>query len=100
VDGWEDDAAAMLDRASHGPLAGAHVGTLRILSLTPPGRFGRYQLCRMRVELAAPDLEAEPLDTEVVLDKRFWPEVGAVVPARISRDTPRQFEADWDALAR
>lgn len=81
-------------------MADAFRGTARILSLSAPKPRGRYQTCQMRLQLEAPGLDPETLDTEVVLDRKYWPEVGTVLRARISRRTPRMLDVDWDALAR
>ncbi|NYF18013.1 hypothetical protein HDC37_002869 [Microbacterium sp. AK009] len=97
---WEDDAAATLERLSGSRMADAYVGAIRILSLTPPTQRRRYQVCTMDLALEAPGLEGETLQTEVVLDKRYWPDVGTVLRARISRRKPRMIDADWEALAR
>lgn len=97
---WEDDAAATLERLTHSPMADAFVGTIRILSLTPPGRWRRYQTCTMELALEAPGMEPETLSTEVVLDRRYWPTVGTILHARISRGLPRMIDADWEALSR
>jgi hypothetical protein len=100
MEDWEEGAAETLERLTGSPMADAHVGTIRILSLTPPTRRRRYQTCTMDLALEAPDLPEETLRTEVVLDRRFWPEVGTVLRARISRRRPRMIDADWEALAR
>src|SRR6478609_6803060 len=97
---WEEDAAEQLERLTHSPMADAFRGTVRILSLSAPKPRGRYQTCQMQLQLEAPGLEPEALDTEVVLDRKYWPAVGTVLRARISRRTPRMLEVDWEALAR
>jgi len=89
----------MLERLTRDPMADAWHGAVRILSLTAPAGRGRYQTCRMQLALEATGLAPENLDTEVVLDRRFWPDVGVVLPARISRSLPRQVEVAWDTLA-
>ena len=96
---WEVDAAKALERATGSPMADAFVGTIRILSLTPPGRGWPYQTCTMELALEAPGLAPETLSTEVVLDRKHWPAVGTVLRARISRGLPRMIDANWDALA-
>ncbi|WJL94253.1 hypothetical protein QSU92_09600 [Microbacterium sp. ET2] len=100
MEDWEDGAAETLERLTASSMADAYVGTVRILSLTPPTQRRRYQTCTMELALQVPELEGETLRTEVVLDKRYWPEVGVVLRARISRRKPRMIDADWDALAR
>ena len=99
VEEWEVEAAETLERVTRSPMADAFVGTIRILSLTPPGRGWRYQTCTMELALEAPGLEPETISTEVVLDRRHWPAVGTVLRARISRGRPRMIDADWEALA-
>lgn len=54
----------------------------------------------MDLVLEAPELEPEPLTTEVVLDRHYWPTAGMVLRARISRGRPRMIDVNWDALAR
>ncbi|TQK18106.1 hypothetical protein FBY40_0592 [Microbacterium sp. SLBN-154] len=100
MEDWEDGAAETLERLSGSTMADAYVGTIRILSLTPPTLRRRYQTCTMELALEVPEIEGETLRTEVVLDKRYWPEVGTVLRARISRRKPRMIDVDWDALAR
>jgi hypothetical protein len=97
---WEADAAEQLERLTHSPMADALRGTVRIVALSSPKPRGRYQTCRMELQLEAPGLEPETLATEVVLDRRYWPAVGTVLRARISRRKPRFLDVDWEALAR
>ena len=97
---WEEEAAEQLERLTRSPMADAFRGTVRILSLSSPKPRGRYQTCQMELQLEAPELKPETLETEVVLDRRYWPAVGTVLRARISRRKPRMLEVDWEALAR
>ena len=97
---WEEEAAEQLERLTRSPMADAFRGTVRILSLSSPKPRGRYQTCQMELQLEAPELQSETLETEVVLDRRYWPAVGTVLRARISRRKPRMLEVDWEALAR
>jgi len=99
VEDWEEGAAEALERMTGSPMADAIRGTIRILSLTPPKPRGRYQACRLELELEAPDLPRETLVTEVVFDRRYWPSAGMVLRARISRRKPRMIDVNWDALA-
>lgn len=100
MEDWEEDAAEALERLTHSPMADAIRGTIRIVSLSEPRGRSRYQACRMELMLEAPDLDPEPLSTEVVLDRRYWPKAGMVLRARISRKRPRMIDVNWDALAR
>ena len=100
MEDWEADAAEALERLTHSPMADAIRGTIRIISLSQPRGRSRYQACQMELRLEAPDLDPEPLSTEVVLDRRYWPEAGMVLRARISRKRPRMIDVNWDALAR
>ena len=100
MEDWEEDAAESLARLTGSPMADALRGTIRIVSLSEPKGRSRYQACDMELLLDAPGLEAEPLSTEVILDRRYWPTVGMVLRARISRRRPRMIEVNWDALAR
>jgi hypothetical protein len=97
---WEDEAAEQLERFVHSPMADAFHGTVRILSLSQPTGHAHYQTCTMELQLEAAGMEPETQQTEVVLDRKYWPEVGTVLHARISRSTPRLLEVNWDALAR
>lgn len=100
MEDWEEGAAEAMERLSGSRMADAHRGTMRIVSLSEPRGRSRYQTCTMDVILEAPDLAPEPLTTEVVLDRRYWPVPGTTLRARISRRLPRMLEVDWEALAR
>ena len=100
MEAWEDEAAEGLERLTLSPMADAMRGSLTIVSLSEPTGRSRYQTCIMRVLLQAPGLEPETMTTEVVLDRRHWPEPGTVLRARISKRQPRMLDVDWDALAR
>jgi hypothetical protein len=80
-------------------MADALAGTIRIVSLSEPTKWSRYQTCTMDLLVNAPGIVDEPLETEVVLDKRYWPTAGMVLRARISRTTPRMIDVNWDALS-
>jgi hypothetical protein len=100
VEDWEDGAAEALERLTGSPMADAMHGTIRIVGLSQPQGRRRYQACEMELILEAPELEPEPRTTEVILDRRYWPVVGMVLRARISKRRPRMIEVNWDALAR
>lgn len=100
MEDWEEDAAEVLERLTHSPMANAVPGTIRIVSLSQPTGRMRYQTCEMDLILQAPGIDAEPLRTEVVLDRRYWPDAGMVLRARISQRQPRMIDVNWDALAR
>ena len=100
MEDWEEEAAESLERLTGSPMADALQGTIRIVSLSEPKGRSRYQTCEMELVLDAPGLDAEPLSTEVVLDRRYWPTAGMVLRARISRRRPRMIDVNWDALAR
>jgi hypothetical protein len=93
---WVAEAAEALERITHDPMADAHRGTIRILTVSDPSRRRGYQPCAMRLALEAPGL-AEEMDYEGVFPRGRWPRVGTVLRARISRKTPRIIEANWDA---
>lgn len=96
---WEEGAAEALDKLSGSPMAGAVMGTIRIVSLSAPKGWLRYQACTMELILEGPGLDSEPLTTEVILDRRYWPIAGMVLRARISPKKPRMIDVNWDALA-
>jgi hypothetical protein len=100
VEDWEEGAAETLERLTGSPMADAMHGTIRIVSLSQPKGRTRYQACDMDLILEAPGLEPEPLSTEVILDRRYWPVPGMVLRARISKRRPRMIDVNWDALAR
>ena len=100
MEDWEEGAAETLERLTGSPMADALHGTIRIVSLSQPKGRARYQACDMELILEAPGLDSEPLSTEVILDRRYWPVAGMVLRARISKRRPRMIEVNWDALAR
>ncbi|SFS17684.1 hypothetical protein SAMN04487846_3628 [Microbacterium sp. cf046] len=97
---WQEQAAETLDRLTGSPMADAINGTIRIVALSAPKGRLRYQSCEMELILEGPGLDHEPLSTEVILDRRYWPTAGMVLRARISRKQPRMIDVNWDALAR
>ena len=99
MEDWEEGAAEALERLTGSPMADAIAGTIRIVSLSPPKGWLRYQACEMDLILEGPGLDREPLTTEVILDRRHWPTVGMVLRARISQRQPRMIDVNWDALA-
>ena len=100
MEDWEEDAAETLERLTGSPMSDALQGTIEIVELTPPAGRSRYQSCSMNLVLNAPGIERELLTTEVILDRRYWPTVGMILRARISRKQPRMIDVNWDALAR
>lgn len=90
------EAAEALERITHDPMADAHRGVIRILSVSDPLPRRGYQPCTMRLALEAPGV-AEEIEYEGVFPRTHWPRVGAVIRARISRKTPRIIEADWES---
>jgi hypothetical protein len=100
MEDWEEEAAENLERLTGSPMADAFHGTIRIVSLSEPKGRARYQACDMELIVEAPELEPEPLSTEVILDRRYWPKAGMVLRARISQGRPRMIDVNWDALAR
>jgi hypothetical protein len=99
MEDWEEGAAETLEKLTGSPMADAVHGTIRIVGLSEPKGRWRYQTCTMDLILEGPGLDSEPLTTEVVLDRRYWPSVGLVMRARISRRQPRMIDVNWEALA-
>lgn len=99
MEDWEEGAAETLERLTGSPMADAVHGTIRIVALSEPKGRSRYQACEMDLILEGPGLDSEPLTTEVILDRRYWPTVGMVLRARISHRQPRMIDVNWDALA-
>ncbi|MET0829126.1 MAG: hypothetical protein ABWY26_06375 [Microbacterium sp.] len=99
MEDWEEGAAEALERMTGSPMADAINGTIRIVSLSQPKGWLRYQACEMELILEGPGLDHEPLTTEVILDRRHWPKAGMVLRARISQRKPRMIDVNWDALA-
>jgi hypothetical protein len=97
VEEWVDDAAASLEKLVGSPMAGAVHGTVRIVSITEPLKRGRYQDAHLEVEIAGPGIEPAIVPTDVVLDRKYWPAVGTVLPARIAPSGA--MDIDWDVLS-
>lgn len=95
-----DQAVEWLERATGDPLADAVAGRLRIDAVSEPVSRRRYQECRIEGTAEAPGIPPTPVVIEVVIDRRYWPRVGQVLPARISRADPSAFDVGWDALRR
>ncbi|HAQ60164.1 MAG TPA: hypothetical protein DCR63_07355 [Microbacterium sp.] len=95
-----ENVAAQLEKLAGDPLGDAVPGQVRIVSASSPVGRARYQACTLEVVVVAPGIEPVRVDTEVVTSRRYWPRVGAVLPARISASQPDRMEIDWDALAR
>jgi len=98
VEEWVDDAAASLEKLVGSPMAGAVHGTVRIVSISEPTKRGRYQEAQLQVEVAGPGIETAIVPTDVVLDRKYWPAVGTVLPARIAPSGA--MDVNWDVLAR
>jgi hypothetical protein len=100
MEDWTEDAARQLERITGDPLADAVAGRVRVVSRSEPGGRGRYQPCTIELLAEAEGVPPRTVTTEVVFDRRHWPPVGAVLPARVSRTHPDAVEVNWDALAR
>lgn len=97
---WTDDAAREIERLLGDPIADATRGVVRIVKASAPHGRGTYQECRLVVVTQAEGIEQTTVRTSVVTSLRHWPQVGATLPALISRTHPQRMEIDWDALAR
>lgn len=98
MEDWTEQAAEALDRLTESGLGAPWTGTARILSATPPSSRRRYQTCTVEVALAAQGFEGATASVEVVVDTRYWPTTGTVLPARFSRTLPRTIDVDWERL--
>ncbi len=98
MEDWTEGAAEALDRLTESGLGAPWTGTARILSATPPSSRRRYQSCTIELALAAEGFEGATTSAEVVIDTRYWPEPGTVLPARFSRTLPRTLDVDWERL--
>ncbi|MGZ0713169.1 hypothetical protein ACWPKO_33020 (plasmid) [Coraliomargarita sp. W4R53] len=94
-----DEMAHLLERFVRDPMADAVQGSVRVTSVTERVSKARYQTCELEVIARAPGVADTAVTTEVVTSRRYWPVVGAVLPARISVSDPEHLEIDWDALA-
>lgn len=97
---WTDEAAEQLEELIGDPLADAVRGTIRIVGRSAPARRPRYQECLLDVVAEAPGLDPAPVSTTGVFDRKRWPEVGTVVPARVSPTQRGAIEILWDDPAR
>lgn len=97
---WIDDAARMLEKATHDPLADAVRGRVRIVAASERAPRGRYQPCQVEVITDTEGIPPTTVHTEVVTSAKYWPRVGMVLPALISPSDPTHLEVNWDALAR
>lgn len=95
---WQDDAARRLERFFGGPMADAVPVTAHVVSRSEPKPRGRYQICRLELLVEADDVPALTLRVEAVIERGHWPEVGATLPALMSRTDPGAVEIDWDRL--
>ncbi|MDY0827749.1 hypothetical protein SK224_01275 [Microbacterium sp. BG28] len=98
MEDWTEQAAEALDRLTESGLGSPWIGTARILSATPPSSRRRHQSCTVELALAAEGFEGATTSAEVVIDTRYWPEPGTVLPARFSRALPRTIDVDWEQL--
>lgn len=96
----EDEMAAQLEKLLGSPMADAVPGRVRIVSASEPTGRGRYQACQLEVIAEADGVPPTTVHTEVVTTRKYWPKVGAVLPARVSRSKPENVDINWDALAR
>lgn len=95
-----DEVANALERLTADPLTDAVRGTVRVLDASEPEGRARYQECRLELLAEAPGVPPTRVETAVVTSRRYWPRVGAVLPARVSVSDPSVVDVDWDALAR
>lgn len=95
-----ENFAAQLEKLTGDPLRDAVPAQVLIVSVSEPVGRARYQACTLEVLAEAPGIEPVRVSTEVVTSRGHWPQVGAVLPARISASQPRRMDIDWDALAR
>lgn len=93
-----EQATAWLERVTGDPLADAVRGTARVDAVSEVRSRRRFQECRLTVTVEAPGIPPRPLGLEVVVDRRYWPRAGQVLPARISASDPAVVEIVWDAL--
>ncbi|WP_448231102.1 hypothetical protein [Microbacterium lacticum] len=91
-------AAAWLQRLSGDPLADAVPGRIRVDAVSDAAPRPRYQECRLEATVEAPGVPPAPVVLEVVIDNRFWPRVGQVLPARVPPADPAALEVEWEAL--
>ncbi|GEB94700.1 hypothetical protein PFZ49_10355 [Microbacterium lacticum] len=95
-----DQAVTWLQRLTGDPLADAVPGRIRIDEVTDASPRPRYQECRIEATAEAPGVPPTPVTLHVVIDRRFWPRVGQVLPARVPPGSPAALEVSWDALRR
>jgi hypothetical protein len=92
--------AQQLEKLVGDPMADAVAGRVRVVSASDPVGKARYQACALELIADAPGVPETHVHTEVVTSRRYWPKVGAVLPARVSQSHPENVDVDWDALAR
>lgn len=95
-----DDIAQQLEKLTSDPLADAVAGTVTVVSASEPVGRARYQECTLELRPSAPGVADTVIHSAVVTSRRYWPRVGAVLPARVSVSDPQHIDVDWDALAR
>lgn len=93
-----EQAAEWIERVTGGPMADAVPGRVRIDAVSAAAARGRYQSCRVEMTAQGPGIPPTVSVIEAVIDKRHWPRVGQMLPARISVSNPHVLEVGWDAL--
>jgi hypothetical protein len=74
-------------------------GTLQVVSTTGRPYRGVFGVCRMRVVVQAPGIEAFATEHNAGLVRGTqWPVTGSVLAARIDRADPERFEILWDEV--
>ncbi|MDE0547063.1 hypothetical protein [Microbacterium sp. C7(2022)] len=95
-----DDITHQLEKLLADPMADAVSGHITIVAASAPTGRSRYQECALEVIARAPGVPDTTVHTAVVTSRKYWPTVGAVLPARVSVSAPENIDVDWDALAR
>ena len=93
-------ATQWLERVTGDPMAEAVAGRIRVDAVSAPEGRRRYQECRVEATAEAPGIPPTQVVLEVVIDRRFWPRAGQLLPARVSVSRPTAVEVGWDALRR
>jgi hypothetical protein len=95
-----DQMANQLERMMGDPIADSVQGFVRVVSASEPkGRFG-YLTCQIRLATEAPGIPETFIDTEIATLRKWWPQEGQRLPARIAKARPERVDVDWDALSR
>ncbi|GAA3629485.1 hypothetical protein GCM10022200_10180 [Microbacterium awajiense] len=93
-----DDFAHALEKLTGDPMAESVAGTVTVLSASEPAPRGRFQECALELLAEAPGVDERIVQTAVVTRPQSWPQVGQVLPARVSVSHPGAIDVDWDAL--